>query len=118
MHVELNREPESIEEAVYFTVHYQDTCCYPDGNQYYKKGFNNRRQKPVRQIQQQNNNVPQNMDRKRCFDRSQIGHYYRQCPMPRKFRNNPNQNGGQKTNFPPPFQQGPKTITDMNQVST
>ncbi|CAC5398864.1 unnamed protein product [Mytilus coruscus] len=107
MHVELNREPDSIEEAVYFTIHYQETCRYPDEDQYFTKGFNNRSRKPVRQIQQQNNNVPQNMDLKRCFNCDQVGHFYRQCPMPRKFRNFPNQNGGQRTNFPPPFQPRP-----------
>ncbi|CAC5382708.1 unnamed protein product [Mytilus coruscus] len=94
MHVELNREPDSIEEAVYFTIHYQETYRYPDEDQYFTKGFNNRSRKPVRQIQQQNNNVPQNMDRKRCFNCDQVDHFYRQCPMPRKFRNSPNQNGG------------------------
>ncbi|CAC5398527.1 unnamed protein product [Mytilus coruscus] len=107
MHVELNREPESIEEAVYFTIHYQETCRYPDEDQYFTKGFNNRSRKLVRQIQQQNNNVPQNMDRKICFNCDQVGHFYRQCLMPRKFRNSPNQNGGQRTNFPPPFQPRP-----------
>ncbi|CAC5417241.1 unnamed protein product [Mytilus coruscus] len=35
MHVDLNRGPESIEEAVYFTIHYQETCRYPDEDQYF-----------------------------------------------------------------------------------
>ena len=54
VHVELNKEPKSIDEAVYHVINYTETCRYPrsvDDDKYY-----NRQKKQTRQIQ--NNNPP------------------------------------------------------------
>jgi hypothetical protein len=54
VHVELNKEPKSIDEAVYHVINYAETCRYPrsvDDDKYY-----NRQKKHTRQIQ--NNNPP------------------------------------------------------------
>jgi hypothetical protein len=56
VHVELNKEPKSIDEAVYHVINYAETCRYPrsvDDDTYY-----NRQKKQTRQIQ--NNNPPNN----------------------------------------------------------
>jgi hypothetical protein len=53
VHVELNKEPKSIDEAVYHVINYAETCRYPrsvDDDKYY-----NRQKKQTRQIQ---NNTP------------------------------------------------------------
>lgn len=53
-HVELNKEPNTIEEAVYYTLNYQEICKYPQvETDYFTKNMYSRR-KPVRQVQNEN----------------------------------------------------------------
>ncbi|VDI33903.1 Hypothetical predicted protein [Mytilus galloprovincialis] len=131
IHVELNKEPSSIEEAVYFTVHYQETCRYPNEDFNFSKGFNQGNRKPIRQIQQQDSVQRQFDSRpqkdKRCYN----------CDQPRPRNDNfgpdtrsnpnaPNQNGNNRPpsfnqNVPAPFQPrprndnfGPDTCLNLN----
>ena len=63
-HVELNKEPKTIDDAVYYTTHYLETCGYPHDNQMfdYNRGPYLKAKKPVRHVQQvQQNNSNFNM---------------------------------------------------------
>lgn len=92
-HIELNKEPKTIDEAVYHTIHYQETCGYPYEMSELSKGANYRHRRqvrqikhtePVREVQKDRQTTWQSNEGRRCFNCNELGHFSRQCTRPRR----------------------------------
>lgn len=141
IHVELNKEPKTIDDAVYYTVHYQETCGHPLDFHDYGKGAYPRQKKPLRQVQstprqsgsgqgsspyegrgqghpphegrgrlpyeggnhRHNRSANDRRGERRCYNCNAADHFIRNCPEPRRPReNNYDRSHGQRKYQPQP----------------
>jgi len=95
IHVELNKEPKTIDEAVYYVIHYQETCRYPQESFDFVQVAGNKRN--IRQVQSNLTTHPESKkesfkgrptNEKRCYNCNEEGHFIRQCPHPKTQRRN------------------------------
>lgn len=122
IHVELNKEPKTIDEAVYDVIHYQETCGYPQERFDFVQAAGNKRN--IRQVQPNLTTYPESKKEsfkgrqtieRRCYNCNVEGHCIRQCPHPKTQRrsngNVPNPNRSENfTNRPGQNLYGPPEI--------
>lgn len=106
IHVEHNKEHKTIDEAVNYVIHYQETCRYPQECFDFVQVAVNKRN--IRQVQSNLTTHPESKkesfkgrltNEKRCYNCNEEGHFIRQCPHPKTQRRNNGNVSNRSENF-------------------